>query len=50
METNVVKVKLWGMALIDIVSNAVDKFETYAMELEIDEELIKNIKTDFIKI
>lgn len=36
-------------ALIDIVLNAVDKFETYAMELEIDEELIKNIKTDFIK-
>jgi serine/threonine-protein kinase HipA len=37
-------------ALIDIVANAVAKFETYATELNIDKELIENIKTDFIKI
>jgi len=36
--------------LIDVVINAVVKFESYAKELEIDERLIKNIKADFIKI
>lgn len=37
-------------ALIDTVANAVANFESYATELVIDKELIKNIKTDFIKL
>lgn len=37
-------------ALIDKVANAVAKFETYATELDIDEEVIKNIKSDFINV
>ena len=37
-------------ALIDTVANAVANFESYAKELVIDKELIKNIKTDFIKL
>lgn len=37
-------------ALIDMVANAVAKFETCATELDIDEELIKNIKSDFINV
>jgi len=36
--------------LIDLVINAVAKFESYAKELEIDERLIKNIKADFINV
>ena len=37
-------------SLIDMVANGIAKFETYAMELGIDEELIRNIKTDFINV
>ncbi|OJV33052.1 MAG: phosphatidylinositol kinase [Bacteroidales bacterium 36-12] len=37
-------------ALIDTVANAVANFESYAKELVIDKELIKNIKADFIKL
>lgn len=36
--------------LIDGVTEAVDKFEIYAKELEINEELIQHIKGDFVKI
>lgn len=35
--------------LIDTVSSAVAKFETYATELDIDKKLIESIKGDFIK-
>jgi len=34
--------------LIDIVTNAVGKFENYAKELNIDERLIKNIRSEFV--
>ncbi len=37
-------------SLIDMVANAVTNFETYAKELDIDKELIKSIKTDFINV
>ena len=33
-----------------MAANGVAKFETYAKELISDEELIKNIKTDFINL
>lgn len=37
-------------ALIDAVSDAVSKFESYARELGIDGQLIKTIQADFIKV
>ncbi len=37
-------------ALIDTVAIAVDKFESYARELGIDDKLIKSIQADFIKM
>lgn len=36
-------------SLIDSVANAVSKFESYAIELAIDQKLIEKIRTDFIK-
>jgi serine/threonine-protein kinase HipA len=36
--------------LIDTVANATDKFEAYAKKLGVDETLIENIKTDFVKV
>ena len=36
--------------LIDTIANAIEKFEVYAKKLEIDENLIENIKADFVKI
>jgi hypothetical protein len=35
--------------LIDTVSSAVAKFETYATELDIDKKLIESIKGDFVE-
>lgn len=37
-------------ALIDAVGDAVSKFESHAKELGIDEQLIKTIQADFIKV
>lgn len=36
--------------LLDMVANAVGKFEDYAKELEINEKLIEDIKADFVKV
>ena len=36
--------------LINTVANAIEKFEDYARELGINEKIIENIKTDFIKV
>ena len=36
--------------LIDRVAAAIGNFETYAKELAIDDKLIENIKTDFVKV
>ncbi|MEI6138366.1 MAG: type II toxin-antitoxin system HipA family toxin [Mariniphaga sp.] len=36
--------------LIDKVSNAVNKFKEYADELKIDQQLIENIESDFVKL
>lgn len=36
------------MSLIETVSTAVSLFHNYAMELKIDEQLIQNIKSDFV--
>ena len=36
--------------LIDLVADAVGKLEDYAKEFDIDEKLIENIKTDFVKV
>jgi len=36
--------------LIDKVATAIGNFETYAKELAIDDKLIENIKTDFVKV
>ena len=35
---------------IDTVANAIGKFEDYAKKLEVDENLIENIKGDFVKV
>jgi len=35
-------------ALIDIVANAIAKFDSYGMELGIDKQLIESIKGDFM--
>jgi serine/threonine-protein kinase HipA len=37
-------------ALIDKVTNAVNKFKEYASELKIERELIENIESDFIRL
>ncbi|MFA7494219.1 MAG: type II toxin-antitoxin system HipA family toxin [Proteiniphilum sp.] len=36
--------------LIATVANAIAKFETYAIDLDIDKKLIESIKADFIKV
>jgi serine/threonine-protein kinase HipA len=37
-------------SLIDMVSNAVGKFEEYAKELDIDYQLIDSIQLDFVRV
>ncbi|MCK9411071.1 MAG: type II toxin-antitoxin system HipA family toxin [Prolixibacteraceae bacterium] len=37
-------------SLIDAVSNAVNKFREYATELEIDQQLIDRIESDFVRV
>jgi len=37
-------------SLIDIVSSAIEKFRQYATELKIDEQLISDIESDFIRV
>ena len=36
--------------LIDKVSNAVNKFNEYASELKIEQKLIENIESDFVRL
>ncbi len=37
-------------SLIDMVNNAVGKFREFAAELKIDEQLIKSIESDFVRV
>jgi serine/threonine-protein kinase HipA len=37
-------------SLIDMVSNAVNKFKGYSMDLKINQQLIDSIESDFVRI